>query len=92
MKITSVKIFKDRDGSHPGFLGFATIILDDCLCIRNIRIIRKQADQRMFVAMPSFKDKNGTYRDIAHPINAELRGHIEEVILEAYNSDDQEVK
>ena len=36
--------------------------------------------------MPSRKTATGGYRDIAHPINPEVRAMFEEAILEAYNN------
>ena len=34
--------------------------------------------------MPSKKRKNGTFRDIAHPLNNETRRRIEEKVLHRY--------
>ncbi len=34
--------------------------------------------------MPSKKRKNGTFRDIAHPLNSETRRRIEEQIIREY--------
>ena len=42
--------------------------------------------------MPSRKTATGGYRDIAHPINAEVRGMFEEVILEAYKNAEDTVE
>ena len=36
--------------------------------------------------MPSRKTATGGYRDIAHPINPEVRSMFEEAILEAYKN------
>ncbi|MBW2278425.1 MAG: SpoVG family protein, partial [Deltaproteobacteria bacterium] len=38
----------------------------------------------LFVSMPSKKRKNGTFRDIAHPLNNETRRHFEEQIIAKY--------
>jgi stage V sporulation protein G len=38
----------------------------------------------MFVAMPSRKRPDGTYQDVAHPINNETRKFIEDRILDEY--------
>ncbi|MCJ7803548.1 MAG: septation protein SpoVG family protein, partial [Desulfobacterales bacterium] len=43
----------------------------------------------LFVAMPSKKRKDGTYRDTAHPLNSETRQMIESVVLEDYNKEIQ---
>jgi len=36
--------------------------------------------------MPSRKGKDGTFRDIAHPINNEMRKKLEKVVLDEYYS------
>jgi stage V sporulation protein G len=40
-----------------------------------------------FVAMPSKKRKDGTFRDIAHPINRDTRVEMEKAILNAYQKE-----
>ena len=83
MEITSVKVHKtDREGSR--MKGYATVTLDDCFVVRNIRII--EGDEKLFIAMPSRKIADDHYEDIAHPINAETRKMFEDKILEEYNN------
>ena len=82
MEITNVKVFK-TNGEDTKMKGYATVTLDDCFVIRNLRII--QNDERMFVAMPSRKRADGEYEDVVHPTNAETRKMFEEKILEEYN-------
>ena len=83
MEITSVNVRKiEKEGSR--MKGIASILLDDSFAVHDIRII--EGDNGLFIAMPSRKTATGGYRDIAHPINAEVRGMFEEVILEAYNN------
>jgi len=36
--------------------------------------------------MPSRKTATGEYKDIAHPINSDVRKMFEDAILEAYNN------
>ena len=82
MKITSVNVRKtEREGSR--MKGNATVLIDDCFAIHGIRII--EGDNGLFIAMPSKKNSDGEYRDIAHPINKEVRTMFEEAILEEYN-------
>jgi stage V sporulation protein G len=38
----------------------------------------------VFIAMPSRKTATGGYRDIAHPINPDVRKMFEDEILKAY--------
>lgn len=82
MKITSVRVRKfDKPDSR--MKGIATVLLDDCFAIHEIRII--EGDSGLFIAMPSRKTPSGEYRDTAHPTNSETRKMFEEAIFEEYN-------
>lgn len=82
MKITSVNVRKvEKEDSR--MKGIASVLLDDCFAIHDIRII--EGDNGLFIAMPSRKTATGGYRDIAHPINQESRKMFEDAVLEAYN-------
>ncbi len=82
MEITSVKVFKtEREGSRVK--GFATVTIDDCLMIHNIRII--EGPEKMIIAMPSRKVSEDRHEDIVHPLNAETRKTFVDKILEEYN-------
>lgn len=79
MEITDVRVFPvDEDKLK----GYATITFDDCFVVRDLKIIAGTSG--LFVAMPSKKRKDGTYRDTAHPLNSEMRTAIETKVLEAY--------
>ena len=81
MKITSVNVRKiEKEGSR--MKGIASVLLDDSFAVHDIRVI--EGDNGLFIAMPSRKTATGGYRDIAHPINPEVRSMFEEAILEAY--------
>ena len=89
MKITSVNVRKiEKEGSR--MKGIASVLRDDSFAVHDIRII--EGDNGLFIAMPSRKTATGGYRDIAHPINPEVRAMFEEAILEAYKNaeDDSE--
>ena len=88
MEITSVNVRKiEKEGSR--MKGIASVLLDDSFVVHDIRII--EGDNGLFIAMPSRKTPTGGYRDIAHPINPEVRTMFEEAIFEAYeNADDAE--
>lgn len=81
MKITSVKV-KKIEKENSRMKGIASVLVDDCFVIHDIRII--EGDEEMFIAMPSKKNANGEYRDIAHPINTETREMFKKAILEEY--------
>ncbi len=89
MKITSVNVRKkEKEGSR--MKAIASVVLDDSFVVHDIRII--EGDDGLFIAMPSKAKPTGGYRDIAHPINAEVRAMFEEVILEAYNNAEDEAE
>ena len=82
MKITSVNVRKiEKEGSR--MKGIASVLLDDCFAVHDIRII--EGDNGLFIAMPSRKVGEGNFRDIAHPINAEMRQIVEDAVLSAYH-------
>jgi stage V sporulation protein G len=59
-----------------------SITVDHDFAVHDIKVI--EGPERLFVAMPSRKDDNGIFRDVAHPITAEARAVVEERILSAY--------
>ena len=67
MEITDVKVIPVDDEKLKAFV---SIVFDDCFVISDIKII--QGNSGLFVSMPSKKRRNGTFRDIAHPLNSEL--------------------
>ncbi len=89
MKITSVNVRKiEKESSR--MKGIASVLLDDSFAVHDIRII--EGDNGLFIAMPSRKTATGGYRDIAHPINPEVRAMFEEAIIDAYNKAEDAVE
>ena len=81
MNITEVKI---RATYNEGRMrALVSITIDSSLAVHDIKII--EGPERFFVAMPSRREENGTFRDIIHPITAETRQVIEHTILKAYD-------
>lgn len=81
MKITSVKVRKIQK-ENSRIRGFASVVLDDCFVVSNIRII--EGERGLFIAMPSRKKADGEFEDIAHPISQECRSMFEREILDEY--------
>ena len=82
MEITSVTVRKvDKEGSR--MRGIASVLLDDSFAVHDIRII--EGENGLFIAMPSRKTATGGYRDIAHPINPDVRKQFEDAIIDEYN-------
>ena len=87
MEITSVNVRRiEKEGSR--MKGIASVLLDNSFAVHDIRII--EGDNGLFIAMPSRKTSTGGYRDIAHPINPEVRSMFEDAILEAYEKAPEE--
>ena len=80
MEITEVKV---RLWDDKRLRALVTIVFEDCFVVRNIKVIEGR-DQKLFVAMPSRRQADGTYVDIAHPITREFRRGMETRILDTY--------
>ena len=81
MQITDVKVRKIFEDEGP-MKAIVSVTFDNQLALHDIKVI--YARERLFVVMPSRKNPDNTYRDIAHPINAEFRQALERTILDAY--------
>ncbi len=82
MEITEVKV---TPVNQDQLKAYVTIVLDHCFVVRDVKVIH--GPKGFFVAMPSKKRKDGTFRDIAHPINRETREELEKTILDAYQQE-----
>ena len=82
MEITEVRVFPVEDEKLKAFV---SIILDNCFVISDIKIIN--GPKGLFISMPSKKRKDGTFRDIAHPLNSETRRMMEEKVLTRYREE-----
>jgi stage V sporulation protein G len=81
MDITDVRVRKiNGDGKMKAV---ASVTFDNEFVVHDIKVIEGQSG--LFIAMPSRKTPDGEYRDIAHPINSDMRGRLQDVILERYN-------
>jgi stage V sporulation protein G len=79
VEVTEVKVFPVEEDKLKAYV---TITLDDCFVVRDLKVIRGTSG--LFVSMPSKKRRDGTYKDVAHPLNSETRRMIEERIIAAY--------
>ena len=68
MEITDVKVIPVDDEKLKAFV---SIVFDQSFVVTDIKIIH--GPKGLFVSMPSKKRKDGTFKDIAHPLNAEMR-------------------
>ncbi|MBU8921927.1 MAG: septation regulator SpoVG [Bacteroidales bacterium] len=87
MEITEIRISLRDDNKLKAF---ASITLDNCFVIRGLKVI--EGAKGTFVAMPSRKRPDGTYQDIAHPINNSTRDWMEEQIVQAFEREVDKVQ
>jgi len=81
MQITEVRVSL-RQAGNDKLLAFANVTFDNAFAVRGIKII--QGNNGPFIAMPSRKMADGSFKDVAHPINAETRQMLEKAILAEY--------
>jgi stage V sporulation protein G len=79
MEITEVRVFPVHEDKLKAYV---TITLDHCFVVRDLKVI--QGTGGLFIAMPAKRRKDGTFKDIAHPLNSETRERMERVILDEY--------
>lgn len=80
MEITEVKIYPTNEGRLRAYV---SIILDHSFIIRELKLV--DGEDGLFVSMPSRRRRDGTFKDIAHPLNSEMRSAIEQKVISAYN-------
>ena len=80
MEITEVKVYPANEGKLKAY---ATMVFDNCFIVRDMKIIK--SDKGLFVSMPSRRKKDGSFKDIVHPLNVETRKTIEERVILEYN-------
>ncbi|MBQ8400790.1 MAG: SpoVG family protein [Clostridia bacterium] len=83
MVITDIKVRKlFEEGPMKAII---SVTFDGQLALHDIKVISVR--DKNFIVMPSRKNPDGTYRDIVHPINAEFRGELEDMVLRAYEEE-----
>lgn len=82
MEITEIRL---TIRNEEKLKGFANVTFDDAFVIRGLKIIH--GDRGFFVSMPSRRRPDGSYQDMAHPVNAAMRRRLEQRVLEAYEAE-----
>lgn len=80
MQITDVKVRKlFNEGPMRAVV---SVTFDGQLAVHDIKVI--YAREKYFIVMPSRKNLDGTYRDIVHPINSQVRADLEKTVIDAF--------
>lgn len=80
MEITEITVTLRNEEKLKAFVN---VTFENKFVVRGMKVIKGSTG--FFVSMPSRKMPDGSFRDIAHPINNDFRQFIEKVILEEYN-------
>ena len=82
VEITDIRIKKVA--SEGKMKAVASVTFDNAFAVHDVKVI--EGPEKLFVAMHSRRTPDGEYRDIAHPINSEMRNILENKVLAAYDA------
>jgi len=80
MEITEITVTLRNEEKLKAFVN---VTFDNQFVVRGMKVIK--GANGFFVSMPSRKMSDGSFRDIAHPINNDFRQFIEKAILDEYH-------
>ena len=86
MEITDIRI--QKVASEGKMKAVASVTFDNAFAVHDVKVI--EGPEKLFVAMPSRRTPDGEYRDIAHPINSDMRNMLESKVLAAYDAIEDE--
>ena len=86
LAVTNVQVYPFKEGPSMGHMkGLATIVLNDQIQIRGLRVM--EGENGLFVGYPNDPFYKGEdYRSICCPVTRQLREHIENCVLEKYQA------
>lgn len=82
LNLTDVRINK-IEGDEK-LRAFASIVIDGCFLVGDLRVV--EGEDGYFVSMPSKRKRDGSFKDIAFPMDNETREQIEQKVLLAYEA------
>ena len=88
MQITDIRVRKlTKEGKMKAVV---SVTFDDVFVVHDIKVI--DGDKGLFIAKPSRRAGDGEYRDIAHPINSDMRDRLQSEILAKYEEAVKEIR
>ena len=81
MEITDIRVKKVA--SEGKMKAVASVTFDNAFVVHDIKVI--EGVEKLFTAMPSRRTPENEFKDIAHPINSEMREMLEKAIIDKYN-------
>ena len=86
LAVTQVKVYPFKEGPSMGkMLALASIVLNDQLLVRHLRIM--EGENGLYVAYPNDPFYKGEdFHAVCFPMKRQLREHIENCVLEKYQA------
>ena len=86
LAVTQVQVYPFKETPSMGkLLGMASIVLNDQLLVRHLRIM--EGENGLFVGYPNDPFYKGEdFRSVCFPMTRQLREHIENCVLEKYQA------
>lgn len=81
MQITDIRVRVINKESK--MKAVVSVTFEDAFVVHDIKVI--EGEKGLFIAMPSKRTPDGEYRDVAHPINGEMRATLQDAILEEFS-------
>jgi len=89
MEITRVTVHKNkREDSY--IKAYVNVTVDDAIAINDITIRERKDGDGLYISFPNRRLPSGDKKDLAHPINKEVRAMFEKEIFEAYEKAEDE--
>jgi len=82
LEITEIRVHLRNEDKLKAF---ATVTFDDSFVVRNMKII--EGAKGLILCMPSRKMPDGTYKDVAHPVNVNFRKLLEDRVMACYREE-----
>lgn len=84
-QLPTIKI-RPYQSDRSNTVAFVDLTFYNGFVVTGVTVVRAPNTGNLFVAMPSAKKKDGSYKDITFPITAEYRELLYKAILNEYNS------
>ena len=81
MEITEVRVRLVRK-EEVKLKAVASITIEGCFVVHDVKII--DGAEGLFIAMPSKKTPEGSYKDIVHPLDSDTRTYLSKLVLDEY--------
>ena len=85
MKISDIRVRIVKNETSK-IKGSVSLTIDDSIIVHDIKVIESN-EGGYFIAMPSRKTPDGSFKDVVHPANQETREMMQKLILEAFEAE-----